>query len=114
MDTSMDTSVDASVALCACPNLAEAEAIARRLVEQRLAACVNIAPGLRSIYRWRGQVVSEEEVLLVIKTSAPLLNRVEACIASLPSYETPELLALPVVAGARPYLAWLAESLKPD
>lgn len=111
-EVNLETRLDARVVLCTCPNREEAEAIALRLVERGLAACVNVAPGLRSIYRWQGRVVSEMEVLLVIKTSARLLEEVEGCIASLHTYETPEILALPVAAGAQSYLAWLAENLK--
>jgi periplasmic divalent cation tolerance protein len=77
------------------------------LVEERLAACVNLIAPLTSIYRWRGAVERAREVLLVIKTRRTLVPRIAARVRALHSYEVPEVIALPVVAGARSYLAWL-------
>jgi len=77
------------------------------LVEERLAACVNLITPLTSIYRWRGAVERAREVLLVIKTRRTLVPRIAARVRALHSYEVPEVIALPVVAGARSYLAWL-------
>jgi periplasmic divalent cation tolerance protein len=88
-----------------------AESLAHSLVEQRLAACVNIVGPLRSVYRWQGEVVSEQERLLVIKTSARRLPALTEAIRDLHTYEVPEVLVLPVVAGDRPYLDWLARCL---
>jgi periplasmic divalent cation tolerance protein len=89
----------------------EAEKIARALVEERLAACVNIVPGVRSIYRWRGAVEDDSEVLMVIKSEADILDALEARVRALHSYEVPEILALPIERGSAPYLDWLAGSL---
>ena len=89
----------------------EAAKIARALVDERLAACVNIVPGARSIYRWRGAVEDEREVLMIIKTAAAALDALEARVRELHSYEVPEVLALPVDKGSGPYLDWLGESL---
>jgi periplasmic divalent cation tolerance protein len=103
---------DKIVAFCTCSNAEEAGAIARRLVESRLAACVNILPGVRSTYRWQGKVESAEECLLLIKSSRPLFAELRSAVEELHSYEVPELIALPVVDGAANYLNWLAAGLK--
>ena len=85
----------------------EAERIATALVAERLAACVNLVAPLTSIYRWHGTVERALEVLLVIKTRRRLVPRLIGRLQALHSYEVPEAIVLPVVAGARPYLAWL-------
>jgi periplasmic divalent cation tolerance protein len=85
----------------------EAERLATALVEERLAACVNLVAPLNSIYRWRGAVERSEEVLLIAKSRRSLLRRFIERVRALHSYEVPEVIALPIVAGARPYLDWL-------
>jgi periplasmic divalent cation tolerance protein len=101
---------DVRIALTTTGSQEEAERIARALVEARLAACVNIIPGLTSIYRWQGAVETAGEILLVVKTTAANLKALEAAIQRLHSYEVPECLVLtPEVAG-KPYLDWLLES----
>jgi periplasmic divalent cation tolerance protein len=103
---------DFQIVLSTCADREQAERIAHRLVEQQLAACVNILPSAQSIYRWQGNVESAAEVLLVIKTSAALTPEVQSTIAGLHSYEVPELLVLPVSGGSEAYLAWLKASLR--
>jgi periplasmic divalent cation tolerance protein len=100
------------VLLCTCPDAATAERIAHQLVGASLVACVNIVPGLRSIYRWNGAVHSDEEVLMVLKTPAERLS--EACerLVALHPYDVPEVVALPVVDGHHPYLQWVADSTR--
>jgi periplasmic divalent cation tolerance protein len=88
----------------------EAETIARTLVEEQLAACVNILPPMRSIYRWEGKVVDDREWLMVIKTNAERFPAVESKVKTLHSYQVPEVIALPIIAGAEGYLRWLQES----
>jgi periplasmic divalent cation tolerance protein len=99
------------VALSTVGTAEDAERLARALVEKRLAACVNIIPGLVSIYRWRGAVERAEERLLVIKTRADRLSALREALVSLHPYEVPELLTLPVEDGHPPYLSWLDESV---
>ncbi len=101
----------ALVALTTVGSADDAERIARALVEQRLAACVNVVPRVVSVYRWKGAVEREEECLLVMKTSAQQLESLRRALVTLHPYELPELVALPVSAGHAPYLAWLAESV---
>lgn len=102
------------VALVTCGSAAEAERIARTLVDERLAACVNIQKSrVLSIYRWKGKVERAREVLLLVKTSARHFRKLERRIRQLHSYQTPEIIALPVAAGSAPYLSWLEDSLAP-
>jgi len=103
---------DKIVVLNTCGSEAEAERLARLLVDQRLAACVSIAPRIRSFYRWKGAVESSEEWLLLIKSSRPLFDRLRLFLESAHSYEVPEVLALPVVDGATNYLDWLQANLQ--
>ncbi len=88
----------------------EAERIARALVDSRLAACVNIISGLRSIYRWKGKTWDEEELLLLIKTRIALFERVEGVVKEIHSYEEPEIVAIPIIRGSETYLNWLRNS----
>jgi uncharacterized protein involved in tolerance to divalent cations len=104
---------DKCLVLVTCASAAEAKRIARAIVEARLAACVNIFPGsVNSVYRWKGKVESARERLLLIKTSQKRLSKLQVAVQRLHSYDVPEFIAVPVVAGSRAYLAWLDESLK--
>jgi len=105
----MTEPTDAVVVLSTAPSEEEAGAIARRLVEERLVACVNLIPRVRSIYSWRGEVHDEGEVLMVMKTRAALGDEVARRVAELHSYTCPEAITLPVVGGAAAYLAWVSE-----
>jgi periplasmic divalent cation tolerance protein len=102
---------DFIVVLCACGSESEAEAIARQLVERRLAACVNVLPNMRSVYRWKGQIESAAECLLVIKSSRPHFDALRAALEGAHSYELPEAIALSVVDASPAYLDWLDSSL---
>lgn len=93
-----------------CPDAATAERIARALVDARLAACVNLLPDVRSVYRWDGDVVVDDEVLLMIKTTPAQLPALRERLVALHPYETPELIALPVADGLPAYLQWVADS----
>ena len=102
---------DKIVVLSACDSEEQAHKLARHLVDLRVAACVNILPGARSVYRWKGQVENAEEWLLVIKSRRDLFNALREALVKLHSYEAPEVIALPVVDGSAEYLAWLDREL---
>lgn len=87
----------------------EAETLATTLVDERLAGCVNIIGPVRSIYRWEGKIADEKEWLLVIKSRAELFAAIEERVKALHSYQTPEVIALPVPYGSRAYLQWLGQ-----
>jgi len=92
---------------CTCPDAASAQALARALVDERLAACVNRVPGVRSTYRWQGEVIDDGEELLLIKTTAARLPALKARLPQLHPYEVPELVAVPVADGHDAYLDWV-------
>jgi periplasmic divalent cation tolerance protein len=98
---------DALVVFCTCPDPEEASRLARGLVEHRYAACVNIFPQIRSIYRWQGETQDDEEVLMIIKTSARAFTALQTWLLDRHSYDVPEILALPVAEGSPDYLEWL-------
>ena len=91
-----------------------ARSLAAALVESGEAACVNIVPGVRSIYRWEGKICDEGEFLLIIKTAAERFDRLRALIRSLHSYQIPEVVAIPMVEADPEYLNWLGGCLKAD
>jgi len=94
------------------PSLAEAERAGRAIVERRLAACVNILPGMVSHYWWQGQLERGEEVVAIFKTRAPLAERVAAAVRETHPYATPAILFVPVDGGDADYLAWIAAETK--
>jgi periplasmic divalent cation tolerance protein len=98
------------VTFCTVPDREAGERIAAALVEERLAACVNLIPGLTSIYRWQGKVEKAAECLLVIKTTAARFEALKARIKALHPYETPEIIAVPITHGDNAYLNWLTEN----
>ena len=101
---------DTLVVLSTFGSAEEARKIARVLVEERLAACANVLPGVESIYRWQGAVETAAEVLVMFKTNIDRYYRLEARLRELHSYEVPEIIALPVQVGSLPYLRWVDES----
>jgi periplasmic divalent cation tolerance protein len=103
---------DKRIVLTTSGSAAEARKIAQHLVEQRLAACVNIVPQIGSIYRWQGKVESSQEWLLLIKTTAGKFPAVRDAIRSLHSYELPECIVVRIEDGSPDYLRWLAESVE--
>lgn len=102
---------DKIVVLSACSSAEEAYSIARKLIEARLAGCVNVIPGIRSFYRWKGAIEEAEEHMLVIKSSRPQFEALRIELEKTHSYEIPEVVALPVVEGAPNYLNWLDNEL---
>jgi periplasmic divalent cation tolerance protein len=101
--------VDAIIVLVTCGSEEEAVKIAHSLVEERLAACVNLISPVRSIYRWEGKIWDEKEWILIIKTQKKRFEEVEKKVKSLHSYSVPEIISLPIVEGASSYLKWVEE-----
>jgi periplasmic divalent cation tolerance protein len=93
------------------PKKAEAERIARGLIQHKLAACVNMVRGIDSLFRWEGKVDRAREILLIAKTGKSKFGKLAAFVKSAHSYTVPEIIALPVVAGNKEYLAWIDESV---
>ncbi len=91
------------------PSIPVAQSIGERLVEGKLAACVNILPGMTSIYRWEGRVVHDSEVVMIIKTRRSLAEAVTSAVTTAHPYTNPALLVIPIESGAARYLAWLLE-----
>ena len=100
------------VTLITAPNEEEASRISHTLVGERLAACVNIIPAVRSIYRWEGRVEDEKEVLLIVKTKRVLFEPLQKRVKELHSYSVPEIIALPLVEGNEQYLSWLGQETR--
>lgn len=111
-DRPMSTPATRRVVLCTCPDRPVADRIAEALVNESLAACVNILGGVTSVYRWEGKLERGEEVLLVIKTAADRLPELEARIRALHPYTVPEIVALPITEGFSGYLAWIDETTR--
>ncbi len=109
----MATEDDVRVVWVTAPDAEQGAALARALVEERLAACVNLLPSIRSVYRWEGRVQDDAEVLLVIKTRADRLASLTTRVGELHPYDLPEVLALPAVGGSSAYLRWVAEECAP-
>lgn len=105
---------DKIVVLSTCSTAEEAERIARRLVDKRLAACVNVIAGARSIYRWRGAVEDAPESILIIKSRRDLFDALRAEVEKAHSYEIPEVIAVSIVDGSAGYLSWLDGELATD
>lgn len=103
---------DFLVVLSTCPDAATAESLGGVLVGESLAACVNVVPGLRSIYRWNDAVQADAEVLMLIKTTAARYTALSERLVALHPYEVPEVVALPVVDGHHAYLEWVATATR--
>ncbi len=101
---------DTILVLVTAPSADKAAELALALVEERLAACGNVVPGLRSIYRWEGKVHDEQEALLILKSSASLFEALRERVVAVHPYQCPEVLRLGVEAGHAPYLQWVRES----
>lgn len=102
--------VEGIVVFITAPPGEAAERVARKLLDEKLAACVNIVPGLRSLYWWEGKVQDDAEVLLIVKTRRSLFPALVDTVRSVHPYTTPEIIALPVVAGFQGYLDWVTAS----
>jgi periplasmic divalent cation tolerance protein len=109
----MSAADEAIVVLMTAANGEEAARLADLLIGAHLAACVQILPEMESVYRWQGKIERQPEILLIAKTARSRFDELEREVRALHSYETPEIIALPIVAGSGPYLDWLHASLKP-
>ena len=103
---------DEIVILITAGSADEASSIARTLVDEHLAACVNIIPGVRSFFFWEGRTQDAAETLLIVKSRRPLLDELIRRVKAIHSYSVPEIVALPIVAGLPDYLAWVNDSTK--
>jgi periplasmic divalent cation tolerance protein len=107
------SAADAIVVFMTAANGEEATRLADLLVGAHLAACVQILPEMESVYRWEGKIERQSEILLLAKTTTAKFADLEREVRALHSYETPEIVAVPIVTGSAPYLEWLEASLKP-
>jgi periplasmic divalent cation tolerance protein len=112
MSTGTDSGV--RVVLTTAPDRSVAEELAERLVEERLVACANLVPGVRSIYRWQGTIQRDDEILLVLKTTDEAVGRLRRRLSALHPYDVPEILALPVQEGLDAYVSWVLEQVEAD
>ena len=101
------------VALCTCPDTDVAQKIASALVTEELAACVNILPNIRSVYRWDGALCNDEEVLLIIKTTSDRLEHLQQRVKALHPYDCPECIAMEITDGLPDYLNWVIAQTRP-
>ncbi|MBM4184369.1 MAG: divalent-cation tolerance protein CutA [Gemmatimonadetes bacterium] len=100
--------------LTTAPNMEVAERIGETLVAERLAACANVVPGVRSVFRWQGAVSRESEVLVLVKTTSDALEALRRRIVEVHPYDVPEVIALDVCAGHEPYLDWVRAEVGED
>lgn len=107
-------SVPARLVLVTAPDLEVGAELARAVVSERLAACVNLIPGLRSIFRWDDEVQEAEEVLLLLKTRADRVDTLRSRVVSLHPYDVPEFVVLPIEGGLDRYLAWIRSESAPE
>jgi periplasmic divalent cation tolerance protein len=103
---------DKVVILVTTATLREAKQIARHLVDEKLAACVNVSAPIRSIYRWEGKIADDREYQLFIKSTRDLFPEIKTAISTIHSYHTPEIVCLPIIDGSRNYLQWIGDSVK--
>ena len=101
------------VVLVTCPPGRVARRLAEALISRRLAACVNIVPGMTSIFAWKGRVERARELLLVVKTTQGRFSALEQAVRKLHPYEVPEIISLPIRRGYPPYVRWIRESVRP-
>ena len=100
------------IVVTTCPTPEVATQLANEIVEQQLAACVNIIPSIKSVYKWKGKIEHDEESLLIIKTMKQQLAPLEKLVLKLHPYETPEFISMPIESGSKAYLDWITASLE--
>ena len=104
---------DVEIVLVTAPDADVGQRLARALVEERLAACVNVVPGVRSVYRFEGEIHEDREVLLLVKTRSAQAAPLEARVRELHPYDLPEVVRMPLSGGSQPYLEWVREGTRP-
>ncbi len=102
------------VVLITTPSREEGEKIGQMLVETRLAACVNVLPGVTSFFTWQGKLLKEQEVLLIVKSRRALFEALSESVKKMHSYSVPEIIALPILCGTSDYLQWIHDSTRPS
>ena len=102
------TTISSHIVLTTCPDITVSRAIARVIVQENLAACVNILPQAESIYRWQGKIESANEHILIIKSQISAFEALQQRICDLHPYELPEIIAVPISGGSKSYLQWLS------
>ncbi|MBD3290854.1 divalent cation tolerance protein CutA [candidate division KSB1 bacterium] len=100
------------IILITCSSADEAEKISAALLDEKLIACANIVPGIQSLFRWQGEMSKENEVLLILKSTAEKFEPVELAVQELHSYDTPEIIAIPIVKGSEKYLKWISDETR--
>lgn len=100
------------IVLTTCPSSETATALAEQLIEAKLAACINVIPGVRSYYEWKGKLETGTEHLLLIKSRCDVFDALQIVITSAHPYELPEIIAVPITAGSSPYLVWLDSTMR--
>lgn len=111
MEGNSDT-VPSIVVYVTVPNREAGKKLANSIVKEKLAACVNIVPGIESVYQWQGEIQSDAEELLIIKTRQSLLEALTEHVKANHEYEVPEVISLPITGGSIPYLKWLKDSTR--
>lgn len=114
MQTTTMNMIEALLVLSNVPDIQTAEVIARRLLQQRLAACVNILPAVSSMYRWKDSIEEAGEVTMLIKSTREHYAEIERVIGALHPYDVPEIIAIPISAGLPAYLSWIADETRKD
>ncbi|MGC9068022.1 MAG: divalent-cation tolerance protein CutA [Thermoprotei archaeon] len=99
------------VVFITCSNLFEGQRITKILIENKLAACVNLVKDIKSVYWWKGNIETSNEVLLIVKSDAKILNKLIEVVKSNHSYTVPEIIAIPIIGGNQDYLKWISESI---
>lgn len=100
------------IALCTAPDIARAQALTQEILGARLAACVNLVPGMTSHYWWQEKLECATEVLMIIKTTAECVSVLKACVGEHHDYDTPELIFVPVTEGLEPYIDWVQKETR--